>query len=72
MSRQPDTGRRRFLLAMGRSALALLLGGGIGALIARDGEECTPRGMCRGCAVLDTCHLPEALAARRAGRGKRG
>ncbi|MFQ5808349.1 MAG: hypothetical protein ACE5JM_01915 [Armatimonadota bacterium] len=72
MSQRVDAGRRGFLLRMGRYALALLLGGGIGALVAREGEACTTRDMCRGCAVLDTCDLPEALSARRAARGERG
>ena len=71
MTRRTGSGRRGFLLGIGRGVLALLLGGGVGAMILRDGNECVNQGLCHGCAVLDTCRLPEAMSARQARRGQR-
>jgi len=44
--------------------LALLVGGGVGALALRDGE-CAGGALCRGCAELSTCGLPDAASLRR-------
>ena len=68
MSQGTGPGRRGFLVAVGRYGFGLLLGGGVGAMVARDGDECINLGVCRGCAVLDTCELAEAVLARRTTR----
>ena len=62
-------GRREFLRNAGRYALTALLGGGIGALVSRDGgesEKCINEGVCRGCPRLRTCHLPQAMSLKEA------
>ncbi len=61
--------RREFLRNAGRYALTALLGGGIGALVSRDGgdgEKCINQGVCRGCPRLRTCHLPQAMSLKEA------
>jgi hypothetical protein len=61
--------RREFLRNAGRYALTALLGGGIGALVGRDGgesEKCINQGVCRGCRRLRTCHLPQAMSRKEA------
>lgn len=63
--------RRGFLRSIGRASLALALGGGVGALVARNGE-CPSPGLCRGCASLGACELPEAMTARQAMQDERG
>lgn len=68
MSTDNAVDRRAFLRGLGRLALAGLLTGGIGALIARPGEQCHNSGPCRGCPALPDCRLPEARAAREANR----
>ncbi len=59
--------RREFLRDIGRYGVALLLGGGVGALMTRNSEECINQGICRGCGAFEACHLPQALSAKRAG-----
>ena len=63
--------RREFLRGVGRGSLALLLGGGVGALALRGGE-CTGGALCRGCAESSTCGLPDAVSLRRTERAKQG
>jgi len=58
--------RREFLCEIGRYGLVLLLGGGIGLLLDRDGEKCINQGICRGCGRSATCHLPQAMSAKEA------
>lgn len=67
----PEIGRREFLRNAGRYVLTALLGGGIGALVGRDGgerdgEKCINRGVCRGCPSVRTCHLPQAMSLKEA------
>lgn len=72
MSLRDGRGRREFLRGVGRYALALLLGGGVGAMVARDGRGCANPGICRDCAALEGCRLPQALQFRQAPRGEPG
>ena len=70
MSKPSGSDRREFLRGVGRYALALLLGGGVGAMVARTGERCSVRGPCGNCAAFDGCRLPRALSAQQAMRGR--
>ena len=56
--------RRDFLRAAGRYAVAGLLGGAIGVLLARHGDECLRPESCRACGQFTGCELPRAVAAR--------
>ncbi|HEY3376947.1 MAG TPA: hypothetical protein VGL77_05570 [Armatimonadota bacterium] len=63
--------RREFFRSLIRYALLTLFGGGISLLLGRRWEEsCHNAGICRGCASLRICGLPQALSAR-AASGKR-
>lgn len=64
MSERPDGGRRGFLLALGRYSLAVLLSAGVGGLSVRRRGRCQDPGLCRQCALLQTCDLPNAVSAR--------
>lgn len=57
-------GRRRFLQDLARWGVALGLGGGLAALVARNPQQCLSDGRCHGCPQWDGCRLPAALAAR--------
>ena len=60
--------RRSFIANALRALTAAGLGGGIGALVNRDrsSEKCINQGICRGCRRFETCHLPQAVSAKRA------
>ena len=59
--------RRQFLRGLGRGAVLASLAAA--ALLARrkrqgaSGESCTDRGICRSCASLGSCGLPQAYSA---------
>ena len=72
MSDRTDTSRRHWLRSVGRLSLAAALGGGVTALVARNDAECTDPGLCRGCAELARCNLPNAASVRQAIRDKQG
>jgi hypothetical protein len=70
--------RREFLRGVARGAIlgglglaaakiALQRGGRVGRRDRR--LACVNRGVCPGCAKVRTCALPQAILARRAGRG---
>ena len=56
--------RREFLRDLGRGALAFGVGGGLAALILRDGSRCTKAALCGDCAEFGRCSKPQAAAAR--------
>lgn len=56
--------RREFLRDLGRGALALGFGGGLAALMARDGSRCLTGELCGDCAELGGCRKPQAVTAR--------
>ncbi|MHC4248444.1 MAG: hypothetical protein ACYS9X_04885 [Planctomycetota bacterium] len=64
--------RREFLRGVARAA-ALGGLGAAGAVLARrsakPGGPCSNRGVCPACGEVAACPLPQALLARRAGRG---
>lgn len=62
-----DMNRRDFIINIGRWLLLGLLAGGTAALVARSGETCVNRGICRGCSEFSSCGLPQALSAKQAG-----
>lgn len=64
MKSDNNISRRDFLHSLLRFALAGLLGGGVGALVLRSGEDCINQGVCRGCPILDVCQLPQARKVR--------
>ena len=78
MSRQSNDkpSRREFLRGVGRAAggaaLAALAAGLVfGRRVAARRDECVGNGLCRGCAALADCRLPEGKAARVAHKGGR-
>jgi len=58
--------RREFFRSSARYALLALLaiGAGFAARAKRAGQRCIGQGICRSCAVFDTCGLPQALSAK--------
>ena len=64
MTRDSHINRRDFLRNLGRVALAGLLVGGVGALIAGPDEDCINLSVCPSCPALQGCRLPQAQAAR--------
>ena len=72
MSDDYNESRREFFRTLGRGVLAALCLAGIGALTLKPGETCDRNGLCRGCASLADCSLPQALSARAATVGKVG
>lgn len=61
-----DNDRREFLKSVARVVAAPLVIGTVTALSSRSGERCTNQGICRGCGVVTTCGLPQALSFREA------
>ena len=68
MSDPSSESRRSFFRGLGRFVVAAILTGGVGALIARPGDECDRSDRCRGCPVFDNCRLPQARSSREADR----
>jgi hypothetical protein len=65
----PDPRRRQFLSLIARVAAAAAMVATVGSLMAREhrqGEECTSNGVCRDCASLRDCALPQAMSCRQA------
>ncbi len=70
---QPTTRRRFFVQAVRGAAMG---GMGLCAAVlawrrtqaARRGETCINQQVCRGCRIVDRCHLPQALTYRAAAR----
>lgn len=63
MNNRP-TDRRDFLRKLARAGLMGLLAAGTASLVARRGNRCDRRGLCRGCPALTDCELPSAQAFR--------
>jgi hypothetical protein len=64
VSKGYDENRREFLRSLGRKTALGALVLGTGSLVARPGnrEECVSNGICRGCAEVAECGLPQALS----------
>jgi len=67
-----DMERRDWLRTVGRLGVAVALGGGVGALALRPGRRCEEASLCRGCALLERCELPDAASMRQAVRNEQG
>ncbi len=72
MANEVDTRRtrREFLKDIGRKAAIFGLVSGTARLVTKPGrhsESCVGSGICRDCASLSTCGLPQALSVREAG-----
>lgn len=69
MKDKTDESRRAFLLTLARGLVAGGLLAGAAALLAKHGgERCNGDGICRDCAALAECGLPQALSVKEAVR----
>jgi len=59
-----DPSRREFFRTVVRWAAAPAMIGGAAAMSTRKGETCINNTICRGCGVVATCGLPQALSFR--------
>jgi hypothetical protein len=61
-------GSARYALLTGVAAVVAVVAGRRNATLS--GQTCVSNGLCRGCAVVSDCGLPQALSFKQATKGR--